>query len=74
MPARTDTSWFRALGQTAPFCAVFGRIVFKRSGGELDSDTTAPFPSTVFYLGAHLDRFAAEFDPHFGTIYRVAVG
>ncbi len=73
VPARTDTIWFRSLGQSAPFCAVFGRIVFKRHGGELESDTTAPFPSAIFYLGTHADRFAAEFNPKFGMIYRAAI-
>ncbi|MFZ0889577.1 MAG: DNA N-6-adenine-methyltransferase [Candidatus Binataceae bacterium] len=69
LPSRTDTAWFRAIVAVAPVCFVMGRIMFKRATGEVDSDTTAPFPSAIFYLGSRnrLDRFASEFGD-FGPI------
>ena len=59
--AATDTRWFRVLSERYPRCEVAGRLKF--SG----CDSPAPFPSTVFYLGDQVQRFAEAFGG-FGVI------
>ncbi len=61
VPARTDTRWFRILSGRYPRCEVAGRLKF--SG----CDNSAPFPSTVFYLGNRVQQFAEAFGG-FGVI------
>jgi hypothetical protein len=61
VPARTDTFWFRALGEYA-LCFLHGRLKFSGSA------TSAPFPSSVFYLGEDISRFAEVF-AHLGDTY-----
>lgn len=50
LPARTDTAWFRLLG-AYPVCFLAGRLKFS------DSPKSAPFPSTLVYLGNEPDAF-----------------
>lgn len=54
VPARTDTEWWSMLRDSV-ICFVRGRLRF--SG----SDTSAPFPSAVAYLGDDTERFARAF-------------
>jgi hypothetical protein len=61
MPSRTDTAWFRAIGE-APVCFVAGRLHFSRDA------VGAPFPSAIFYLGDARNIFAEAF-LKFGDIY-----
>lgn len=69
MPARTDTVWFRALGE-ALICFVHGRLHF--SGDSVRGNGGAPFPSAIFYLGEATNLFAIEF-AKMGDLYeRVA--
>lgn len=60
VPARTDTRWFRELSDY-PRCFIHGRLCFGNS-------SSAPFPSAAFYLGVHVDRFAAAF-AHLGDTF-----
>lgn len=53
----TDTAWFRILSVKYPRCEIAGRLKF--SG----CPNPAPFPSTVFYLGGDMARFAEVFGP-----------
>ena len=69
LASRTDNAWFRAIIAVAPVCFVMGRIKFIRPDGP-DSNTGAPFPSAIFYLGPNRDRFAAIFSD-FGPICEV---
>lgn len=57
----TDTVWFRILSERFPRCEVTGRLHF--SG----CSAPAPFPSTIFYLGDQVQRFAEVFGG-FGVI------
>ena len=57
----TDTAWFRILSEKYPRCEVAGRLKFSGCG------SPAPFPSTVFYLGDQVQRFAKVFGG-FGVI------
>jgi DNA N-6-adenine-methyltransferase (Dam) len=50
VPARVDTEWFRRLDDY-PRCFVSGRLTFS------NADSPAPFPSAVFYLGSHIEKF-----------------
>ncbi len=60
VPGRIDTQWFdRFYGY--PACFVKGRLKF------VGNETSAPFPSVLFYLGKRQDDFAA----HFSTIGRI---
>ncbi len=54
VPARTDTAWFRML-RDFPRCFISGRLRFN------GSDTGAPFPSMVVYLGHDITGFAGAF-------------
>ena len=54
LPARTDTEWFQKLREYAR-CFLHGRLRFS------DCETSAPFPSVVFYLGNERSRFAKTF-------------
>lgn len=54
VPARTDTRWFRLLGDST-LCFVRGRLRFSSHMG------SAPFPSTVAYLGRRPGAFAKAF-------------
>ena len=62
VPARPDTQWWRLL-RDYPVCFITGRLKF---GG---NDEVAPFPSAVFYLGNHIDRFYHAFR-HLGDIWQ----
>ena len=57
----TDTAWFRILSERFARCEVAGRLRF--SG----CPDPAPFPSTIFYLGDRVQRFAKVFGG-FGVI------
>lgn len=62
--ARTDTKWFNRLGYHATcWCAVKGRLKFS------DSINSAPFPSSVFYLGNRPREFCDQFY-EIGQIWR----
>jgi hypothetical protein len=54
VPARTDTQWFVSLRDHV-CCFVEGRLTFIGNGDP------APFPSAVFYIGEHVDRFFHAF-------------
>jgi hypothetical protein len=62
LAARTDTAWFRKLRQF-PRCFLTGRLTFG------NSDSAAPFPSVVVYLGADVATFAAAF-ADLGDVYQ----
>lgn len=55
LPARTDTNWFRPLGDHV-IAFIRGRLRF--SGAE----NSAPFPSVVVYLGPDRDGFTKAFE------------
>lgn len=54
LPARTDTSWFRAF-RWYLICFLHGRLKFSKH------QNAAPFPSACVYLGPQEDRFADVF-------------
>jgi len=55
LPARVDTSWFRAVWTARAVCFWSGRIKF------LGAESGAPFPSALPYWGGHVDRFCEVF-------------
>jgi phage N-6-adenine-methyltransferase len=55
VPARTDTVWFRELGNVSAYCFWKGRLKF--SG----SKNSAPFPSVLVYYGDDEAKFAEVF-------------
>ncbi len=59
--SRPDTKWY-ALLDPFPRCQVRGRLKFSNSSG------SAPFPSTIFYLGSNVAAFEEAFRD-MGTIY-----
>lgn len=61
LPARTDAAWFRLLDRF-PRCFIHGRIRYS------NSQTSAPFPCVVIFLGRNNRRFAREFRK-VGTIF-----
>lgn len=64
VPARTDTAWFQLLaGEYFPFCNVIGRLKF------IGNTQSAPFPSTIFYLGENVGAFYRHFS-EFGHIFQ----
>ena len=58
--ARTDTAWFSKLADAALICFVRGRLRFGAADGSKLA-TGAPFPSALFYLGPHREKFARVF-------------
>jgi phage N-6-adenine-methyltransferase len=64
VPSRTDTQWWTRL-RDYPVCFVIGRLQFLGMGG----GDPAPFPSAVFYLGEHIDKFFYVFE-QFGDIWQ----
>ena len=63
LPSRTDTRWYRELREF-PRCFIDGRLRF---GG---CENSAPFPSSVFYLGDREQLFAKRFG-RFGDIFAI---
>jgi hypothetical protein len=57
VPSRTDRDWFR-LFDRFPVCFITGRLKFH---GEAGGESSAPFPSALFYLGSEKRRFGAVF-------------
>ncbi len=62
VPARPDTQWWIKL-RDYPVCFVEGRLKFG------DAENSAPFPSALFYLGNHIDRFYYACE-HLGDIWQ----
>lgn len=56
----TDTRWYQKLDDY-PCCHWNGRLKFKNPGNK---NNTAPFASTLFYLGSNFDRFREVFSPY----------
>lgn len=61
IPARTDTVWFGLL-KNHPRCFIKGRLHFS------ESETPAPFPSAVVYMGQNISQFVKHFKD-IGDIY-----
>lgn len=59
--ARTDTAWFRKL-RHFPRCFLAGRLTFG------NTESAAPFPSVVIYLGENVAAFATAF-ADLGDVY-----
>lgn len=53
VPSRTDTQWWHKM-TGYPVCFVTGRLSF-------DGKSSAPFPTSVFYLGGNLRKFYDNF-------------
>jgi hypothetical protein len=58
LPARTDTTWFRALREY-PRCFLHGRLKF---GGPGENGNSATFPSVVVALGVEAELLADVFE------------